>query len=131
MHKQIILLLFIGICVGCSTTKPEINKEVYNQSHYHIQRYSQEVATDSAIVIGQIFNMMGNNIKCFFIQGPNQKVDSECNGQIKFTLAPDTYHFTGYMVGYDSVRTNKFFIGAGDSIRINFYLEQDISLHKQ
>lgn len=131
MKKKVIFLLFVSIWLGCSTNKPQTNNETKNKSHYHIQRYNKIQDADSAIVIGQIYNMTGNNIKCFYINIDSKKLYSECKNKITFTLTPNTYQFTGHMVGYDSVKTNKFFISAGDSLHINFYLEQEISLHKK
>lgn len=135
MKKLFIPFLFTIVWYGCSTTKPKENKAPVNKSHYHIQKYTRSQEQDSAIIVINAYNTSGSvdyTIECFFIK-VNDNIFSKdpCVGYSVFTLPADNYEFKVKMVGYDSVKTHKFFVGAADSINIDFYLEQDISLHQK
>lgn len=125
----------VTVGYACSTSKPNVQKTPENKSHYHILRLGNSQAQDSAIIIGNAYNIssaIDSKIKCFAIEVNNKiPFKDECNGRVKFSLTPDNYNFGISIVGYDSVKTHKFFISNGDSIKIDFYLEQDISLHEK
>lgn len=127
MKKTILPLLLTIIWFGCSTNKPFTKNNDTSKSHYHIQNLSTVKSKDSAVVVGKIHNMAGENIDCFYINANSRKHYSKCDGKIIFKLKPDKYNFKGYFTGYDNVKTNTYEVNKGDSILIDFYLEVEFN----
>lgn len=120
-YKLIYIVPLIAFwALSCKTAKPS----------YTLNRYDRAQLTDSTLIIGTVQNKKGERFSGAAIKVNGKEIyKANRNGIIKFNLSPGEYYFTGLWIHYKPVETKTIKVNSSDSIRINFVLEEDISLY--
>lgn len=130
MRKLIIATLFVSICYACSTSKKQTKKVQEKQSYYDLHRFERSQSGDSAIVIGAVHSLSGETFYQAAIDVNSDSIyRANGNKHIKFSLPSGKYIFTGIWIHFESLKTKNIEINKGDSLRLDFYLKEEVSLH--
>ncbi len=129
--KYLITFSIIALLVqGCFNIQPTLTP-TYNDGGYNFNKFNSEnlLKQDSIIVSGKVIslNKADTNFFATVQLGCNKANTVNSVGNYKLKLRPSDYKFqlTAISLGYLIVETKPFATIAGDSIIVNFYLEED------
>ena len=130
MKKRIPIYLLLAVCFACSTSKSQTQNESKKQSYYDLQRFDRSHSSDSIIVIGSVHSLSGEIFSQAAIDVNDERLfRANGNEYIIIRLGPGKYTFTGLWIHFEPLKTEVIEINKGDSLRLNFYLKEEISLH--
>lgn len=111
--------------IGCASQKGLINTK---DGSYKIKIAASSVTIDSAIIYGYIYDEKSKTP----IKSGGVKLDgvkryvSDTAGKYVINLKPGRYTFQGQGYGYYWPTTKKIKISQGDSVRLDFFLKEDL-----
>ncbi len=110
------LFFFLALCL-CSCTIKDDN--------YKLSNFNSTSILDSAQVVLNVNDSMGNRFQVYAVKVNQEEIYNSESGQLTFKLPEGTYSFTGMWLHYTPVATELINLSRGDSIVIDFYLNQD------
>lgn len=122
-NPKIIILFGIVVCLGCTTEKRITSSR---NGSYKVERYKSSSLSKSIV-----FGCLYDNKTKLPIPYPRIKLSNsiqfkaDITGKYRFSIKPGKYVFVGAGMPYEFLSTNPVKVNLGDSIKIDYYLQQD------